>query len=918
MSGDSVVISSVAFPDPRNLPLVADMQYHEPYTSAGLNRKLRGILREGFYEGFLPRPGGGLNLLITSVDGEHKTGSASVNIGDDYQITIRQQKDVTLSLSAGTKFAIILKAVYTLGSDTYQVNIKSPTQAAEIYAKNFTENCVLGDGELLICTVNVPAGATEITLGMIDSAEKKVATIGIELSNDFNSNEEKKAATPKAVKDGIENHEKKTDPHSQYAMKESPTLSGVPKAPTAAAGTDTTQIANTAFVQAAILALIGGAPTTLDTLKELAEAINNDPNFSATISSALALKAPLNDPAFTGIVTVPTPPLSVSNKQVANTEYVQAAVAALVGSSPEALDTLAELAQALGDDPNFATTMLNALAGKQPLNETLTNLSGKDVAGLLQYLGLQETITKAKNAVPSTRKVNGKNLSKDIDLRASDIKSEFGDDKEKPVQSVLDEYQLRITACELHRRVENFYTLTDTCVAELLSLNSPDAFDKSIILEVNEKLTMDYTGPISGKCSIGTPEHYTLVLCTSTTLEYESARVQLNGDGSFRYNRSWPGAKSFKLVRNTNNGLVTVWEDPVCIRSYRMPVDAGDETLRVMRDRTYTYDQAVSSIALTALGHSEKERFIRGCCAIVGSGGPVGSVPFFVNRMSGQSASHYYRTGNAAWVAYALAFYLLKYPDGEEASTARDKLTQCTEWIEKFKVSDKQDVRYGLYTSGSGRYVSGVFYPDFEADWCTSEHQFDLWFLFDLMSRIGFAGYDTKATELANRIISALWVESEGRFLAGMRVSGPDDASPLDCASWGGLFMANIDEEKARRCLRYTDLFWYATHNTTGYTPYHPEYGFPNKQRGVWTEGSAGVALLARRMNEDPIATDILARLAPLRTPHGYIDSSDYPGNDDMPPWPSSCNTAWMILASSPAGFWNVNSPALPGRYYKY
>ena len=62
----------------------------------------------------------------------------------------------------------------------------------------------------------------------------------------------------------------------------------------------------------------------------------------------------------------------------------------MVGSAPAALDTLNELAAALGNDPNFATTMLNALAGKQPLDNTLTNLSGKDVAGLLAYLGLGE------------------------------------------------------------------------------------------------------------------------------------------------------------------------------------------------------------------------------------------------------------------------------------------------------------------------------------------------------------------------------------------------------------------------------------------------------------------------------------------------------------------------------------------------
>ncbi|MEW3315752.1 tail fiber protein, partial [Escherichia coli] len=81
---------------------------------------------------------------------------------------------------------------------------------------------------------------------------------------------------------------------------------------------------------------------------------------------------------------------SVNNTQIATTAFVKSAIAGMVGSAPAALDTLNELAAALGNDPNFATTMLNALAGKQPLDNTLTNLSGKDVAGLLAYLGLGE------------------------------------------------------------------------------------------------------------------------------------------------------------------------------------------------------------------------------------------------------------------------------------------------------------------------------------------------------------------------------------------------------------------------------------------------------------------------------------------------------------------------------------------------
>ena len=118
------------------------------------------------------------------------------------------------------------------------------------------------------------------------------------------------------VDDLMAKHLAEPDPHSQYAPKASPTFIGTPKAPTPAAGNNSTQLATTAFVQAAVLALINGAPATLDTLKEIAAAINNDPKFSTTIN--------------------------------------------------------------------------NALAGKQPLDNTLTNLSGKDVSGLLAYLGLGE------------------------------------------------------------------------------------------------------------------------------------------------------------------------------------------------------------------------------------------------------------------------------------------------------------------------------------------------------------------------------------------------------------------------------------------------------------------------------------------------------------------------------------------------
>jgi len=84
----------------------------------------------------------------------------------------------------------------------------------------------------------------------------------------------------------------------------SPALTGVPTAPTAAAATNTTQIATTEFVRAEVAALVNSAGSTLDTLGEIATALGNDANLSTTLTNSIALKAPLDSPTFTGTVTV--------------------------------------------------------------------------------------------------------------------------------------------------------------------------------------------------------------------------------------------------------------------------------------------------------------------------------------------------------------------------------------------------------------------------------------------------------------------------------------------------------------------------------------------------------------------------------------------------------------------------------------
>ncbi|EOT1653190.1 phage tail protein [Escherichia coli] len=216
----------------------------------------------------------------------------------------------------------------------------------------------------------------------------------VQLSSATNSVSETQAATPKAVK-------------AAYDL---------------ANGKYTAQDATTA--RKGIVQLSSATNSTSETLAATPKAVK-------AVMDETNKKAPLNSPALTGTPTTPTAPKGTNNTQIASTAYVMAAIAALVDSSPDALNTLNELAAALGNDPNFATTMTNALAGKQPKDATLTALAGlataadrfpyftgndvaslatltevgrdilakSTVAAVIEYLGLQETVNQASGAL---------------------------------------------------------------------------------------------------------------------------------------------------------------------------------------------------------------------------------------------------------------------------------------------------------------------------------------------------------------------------------------------------------------------------------------------------------------------------------------------------------------------------------------
>ncbi|WP_285799836.1 phage tail protein [Escherichia coli] len=274
-------------------PLLADVQYFELYSSSALNRKLKNIVLPGFYCGFEPVPGTGLSVRITSENSEGK-GAASVDV-NNVQISVQQIEDVTVSVKAGATNIIVLEANFEHGVKTTQVDSASSVSAARIYAR--TDNTI-GQNQIELCRVIVPSGATAVTKEMIVLKYRVNRAVGVEFSNEISSTEERKAATPLAVKT-------LHDLVDTKAPINSPNLTGTPTTPTAPQGTNNTQIASTAFVMAAIAALVDSSPDALNTLNELAAALGNDPNFSATVTRLIGEKVAKDGDTMTGKLNLP-------------------------------------------------------------------------------------------------------------------------------------------------------------------------------------------------------------------------------------------------------------------------------------------------------------------------------------------------------------------------------------------------------------------------------------------------------------------------------------------------------------------------------------------------------------------------------------------------------------------------------------
>ncbi|EFN4815356.1 phage tail protein, partial [Escherichia coli] len=320
---------------------------------------------------------------------------------------------------------------------------------ASLTAKGFVQlsSATNSVSETQAATPKAVKAAYDLANGKYTAQDASTTRKGlVQLSSATNSTSETQAATPKAVKAAYDLANGK-----YTAQDASTTRKGLVQLSSATNSTSETQAATPKAVKAAYdLAnakyTAQDATTAQKGIVQLSSATNSTSETLAATSKAVKAvmdetnkKAPLNSPALTGTPTTPTARQGTNNTQIASTAFVMAAIAALVDSSPDALNTLNELAAALGNDPNFATTMTNALAGKQPKDATLTALAGlataadrfpyftgndvaslatltkigrdilakSTVAAVIEYLGLQETVNRAGNAVQK----NGDTLS---------------------------------------------------------------------------------------------------------------------------------------------------------------------------------------------------------------------------------------------------------------------------------------------------------------------------------------------------------------------------------------------------------------------------------------------------------------------------------------------------------------------------
>ena len=349
---------------------------------------------------------------------------------------------------------------------------------------------------------------------------------------------------------------------------------------------------------------------------------------------------------------------------------------------------------------------------------------------------------------------------------------------------------------------------------------------------------------------------------------------------------------SFLAGRQITNGEYTG-----LVPSYAQ-VPAEDPLAGVIRDRGYTYDQAMTAIALAAAGKTpEARKMLEALERLENGSGRLGfSYPL---TSTGQQNPALF-SGTLAWAGMAGLFYLQQTGDARFLPLA-ERLAQT--------LLSFQDPLTGLIKGGLSAEGAALA-------WTSTEHNVESYFfLRELGTLTGKGTYSTGAGRIGEGILARL--RQEDHFKRGLG----DDAVMLDTQALGALFLLAVDRrEEALRVRAFIEENFLRTveiggQPVTGYAPYALD-------PFVWTEGSFLVGALDRRLGDRTAAERISQQMETLQDPSGggirYAsgravtqapeDGATYTD------FPSSAATAWHLLENlNPSGLLDAAAPAAAG-----
>jgi hypothetical protein len=341
-----------------------------------------------------------------------------------------------------------------------------------------------------------------------------------------------------------------------------------------------------------------------------------------------------------------------------------------------------------------------------------------------------------------------------------------------------------------------------------------------------------------------------------------------------------------------------------------------------LKTRSYSYDVAISAILFKMLARFEKSVGI--LSKLEGFISPVNGIDFSYDANDGPLGTRYVRSGAVAWLGYSFVY-----------SNRLRSAQILANFLLTRRVSTPDDPRNGLFRGGFGKIKKNGFIEK-EIEWISTEHNIDAYFLFrDLGVKLKIfhpqnaSYYSSVARDLKTSILEKLWNSKESFFYRGINEKGIDKETPLDVQTWGALFLRAIGhEEKARLALKFAKKNFFlknilvqkdlndktkfncqyecASIPLMGFKPYLESSEYKKSPNLIWSEGTYGYSLAAKRLGiQDPELDISQKKLESCNLYGGVLQTTQTESNPpyEFHSWESTASTVWSLFYSLDSKF---------------